>query len=88
MEAPPGFEIRAVEVEAGGHRINNAGEWRDALVALARGEIELEYLSGDRCRLARGDIFWLEGLKLRALHNPGDRPALLVAVSRREVNRF
>jgi hypothetical protein len=84
MSGPPGFEIRAVEVEAGGHRIYNAEEWRDSLVALARGEIELECLSGERRCFGRGDLFWLANLPLRALHNPGDGPALLLAVSRRE----
>ncbi|MGH3082350.1 MAG: hypothetical protein ACRDNH_14640 [Gaiellaceae bacterium] len=84
MEAPPGFELRAVEVEAGGHRIYHAAEWRDSLVALARGEIELECVDGERRCLERGDIFWLADLPLRALHNPGDGPALLLAVSRRK----
>jgi hypothetical protein len=84
MEPPPGFEIREVEVEAGGHRLYHAGEWRDALITLACGEIELEGLSGDRCRVGRGDIFWLADLQLRALHNPGDRPALLIVVTRRK----
>jgi uncharacterized cupin superfamily protein len=83
MDRPPGFEIRAVEVEARGHRIYHADEWRDALVALARGEIELECVDGERRSLERGDIFWLADLPLRALHNPGDGPALLLAVSRR-----
>ena len=83
MEAPPGFEIRAVEVEAGGHRIYHADEWRDSLVALARGEIELECVSGERRCFGCGDMFWLANLPLRALHNPGDGPALLLAVSRR-----
>jgi quercetin dioxygenase-like cupin family protein len=87
MEAPPGFELRAVEVEPGGHRIYHVAEWRDSLVALARGEIELECVDGERRSLERGDIFWLADLPLRALHNPGDRPALLLAVSRAQPDR-
>ena len=43
-----------MEVEAGGHRIYHADEWRDALVALARGEIELECVGGERRSLGVG----------------------------------
>jgi quercetin dioxygenase-like cupin family protein len=82
MDAPLGFEIRAVGVEPGGHRIYHRAEWSDALVLVRRGEIELECLSGTRHRFGRGDLLWLAGLPLRALHNPGPEPALLVTVAR------
>jgi hypothetical protein len=83
MDEPPGFEVRAVAVEAGGHRIYNEQEWRDAIVVVARGEIELESLSSRRHRFERGDILWLCELPLRALHNRGTEDAVLVTVSRR-----
>jgi hypothetical protein len=82
MDLPLGFVIRAVGVEPGGHRIYRRAEWSDALVLVRRGEIELECLSGTRHRFGRGDLLWLAGLSLRALHNPGPEPALLVAVAR------
>lgn len=82
MGAPLGFEVRAVEVEPGGHRIYHAAEWSDALVVVGRGEIKLECLSGATLSFTRGDLLWLTGLPLRALHNSGQEPALLVAVSR------
>ena len=80
---PLGFEVRAVGVEPGGHRIYNASEWNDALVVVTSGEVEVECLSGTRVRFGRGDLLWFAGLPLRALHNRGREPALLVAVSRR-----
>jgi quercetin dioxygenase-like cupin family protein len=83
IEVPLGFEVRAVEVEPGGHRIYHEAEWCDAIVAVTRGEIEVECLSGTRHCFKRGDLLWLTGLPLRALHNRGGEPALLVAVSRR-----
>jgi glyoxylate utilization-related uncharacterized protein len=86
MEAPPGFELRSVEVESGGTRIYHEGEWRDAVVVLVRGEIELEFLGGDRHSLDRGSVLWFAGLPLRALRNTGSAPALLVAVSRMRAN--
>jgi hypothetical protein len=83
MEPPLGFEVRAVGVEPGGHRIYYEAEWGDAIVIVECGEVELECLGGARRRFRRGDFLWLAGLPLRALHNPGQDPVLLVAVSRR-----
>jgi quercetin dioxygenase-like cupin family protein len=83
MEAPLGFEVRAVGVEPGARRIYDEAEWSDALVLVRRGEIELECLGGTRQLLRRGDLVWLAGLPLRALHNHGREPAVLVAISRR-----
>jgi quercetin dioxygenase-like cupin family protein len=83
MDAPLGFEVRAVGVEPGGHRVYHRTEWSDAIVLVGHGEIELECLSGERRRFRRGDLLWLAGLPLRALHNHGRERAVLVAVSRR-----
>jgi hypothetical protein len=82
MDAPLGFDFRAVGVEPGAHRIYDDAEWADALVLVGRGEIEVECLGGTRRRFKRGDVLWLSGLPLRALHNPGPETATLVAVSR------
>ena len=83
MDAPLGFEVRAVGVEPGARRIYDEAEWADALVVVRRGEIELECLNGARLRFRRGALLWLAGLPLRALHNRGRERALLLAVSRR-----
>jgi quercetin dioxygenase-like cupin family protein len=79
----PAFELRSVAVEPGRRRAFQDAEWRDAIVIVARGEIELEFLSAGRHRITRGEVLWLSGLSLRALHNRGREPAVLVAVSRR-----
>jgi hypothetical protein len=79
--ALPGFELRAVTIGPGCERSYDETEWRDAVVFVWRGEIELESLTGVRCRFERGDVLWLDGLPLRALHG-GRGPTLLVAVSR------
>jgi uncharacterized cupin superfamily protein len=86
MSAPPGFEIRSVEVEPGGTRIYHEAEWCDAVVVLLRGEIELEFRGGHRHSFERGSVLWFAGLPLRALRNTGSAPALLVAVSRTRAN--
>jgi quercetin dioxygenase-like cupin family protein len=83
MEPPLGFEVRAVGLEPGGHRIYNESEWGDAVVVVASGEIELECLRGTTRGFKCGDVLWLTGLPLRALRNRGPEPVLLLAVSRR-----
>ena len=82
-DRPGAFDRRAVTVPAGGTHPFDAAEWRDALVVVAQGAIELEALSGVRLRLDRGAVLWLAGLPLRALHNRGAEPAVLAAVARR-----
>jgi hypothetical protein len=79
----PGFLVRAVTVSPGATRAYDEDEWRDALVAVGRGEIELEGLSGTLYRFRRGHLLCLADLPPRALHNPGHEPLVLVAVSRR-----
>jgi quercetin dioxygenase-like cupin family protein len=82
-EAGSRFTLRAFAFEPGCERAYVESEWRDAIVSVTRGEVELECLSGCRHRVERGDVLWLDGLPLRALHNSGSEPALLLAVSRR-----
>ena len=80
---PPAFELRAISLAPGAERAYDAEEWRDALVVVERGEIELEPIAGGRTHLGPGAVLWLFGLPLRALHNRGTEPAIVVAVARR-----
>jgi hypothetical protein len=76
------FERRIVSVPPGGALAYDESDWRDALVLVVRGEIEL---GGER--FGRGSVLSLTGLAVRALHNQGAEPAELVAVSRRRAAR-
>lgn len=78
-----GFERRTATLDPHATRAFRAAEWRDALVLVERGAVELEGVSGARERFGAGDLLWLAGVPLRALHNPGEEPAVLVAISRR-----
>lgn len=80
---PPAFELRVISIPSGGWRIFDEAEWRDALVVVERGAIELECLEGGRRRFGCGAVLCLVGLPLRALCNPAAEAAVLVAVSRR-----
>ena len=86
--AGPAFERRTVAVPAGCERAYDEAEWRDAVVVVACGEIELESSAGASCRFGVGDILWLVGLPLRRLRNPGREPAVLIAVSRAGSDEF
>jgi hypothetical protein len=80
---PDQFDVRRIVVAPRRRRAFDEAEWRDALVVVERGEIELECVGGSRHRFGSGDVLWLCGLPLRALLNRGRETALLVAVSRR-----
>ena len=76
------FEVRLIAVAPGRTRAYDDAEWRDALVIVERGAIELEGLSGSRETFERGAVLWLAGLPLRALHNRGLEPTVIVVVAR------
>jgi quercetin dioxygenase-like cupin family protein len=81
---PPWVELR-VMVVAPGHRLaSHQADWRDALVVVEGGELEVECLGGSRQRFVCGDLLWLHDLPLRALHNRGGEPAVLTVVTRRQ----
>jgi hypothetical protein len=84
---PPGLRRRLIVIAPGRWRAYEPAEWRDAIVVVEHGEIDLEWAGADgpaggRHRFTRGDVLWLDGLPLRALHNPGREAAVLAAVSR------
>jgi hypothetical protein len=81
------FSLRLTVIAPGAVRTYNEAEWRDALVVIERGEIELVSVRGRRLRLESGAVLWLSGLPLKALHNPGSEPALLLAVGRCDRSR-
>lgn len=80
---PPGFRLRGVTLAPGGTRPYDAREWDDALVVVESGVIELRCRAGGHRRFPAGAIMWLQGMDLHELHNPGDVPTALSAVSRR-----
>jgi hypothetical protein len=80
---PPGFERRKVLLSPGQAWDYDSAEWQGAIVIVERGQVELEGLDSSRYCFGPGDMLWLERLPLRALHNPGHTPTVLVAVRRR-----
>ena len=75
------FRRRVVTIAPGRARLY-AAEWRDALVVVEQGEVHIECRAGRFRPFAQGAVLCLTGLALRALHNRGPQPAVLVAVWR------
>jgi quercetin dioxygenase-like cupin family protein len=82
---PAAFVVQVVTLAAGEEVIYEEAAWRDALVVVENGRIELETLTGSRRGFSTGDVLCLMGISVRALHNRGPELAVLVAVSRRRL---
>ena len=74
------FLRREVVVDPGTARLYEPNVWRDALVTVKTGSIELQTRNGVRRTFVAGDVLWLAGLPLRWLRNPGPTPAVLEAI--------
>src|SRR6266545_2856987 len=80
---PPGFASRIVTLPPGEAFAYRAADWRDALVIVEHGMIDLES-AGGRHRFPTGAMLCLSGLRLRAVRNPGPDAAVLLAITRRD----
>ena len=76
------FALRTVRVEPGVSLPYEEADWRDALVTVESGELELVMACGRSCFFQEGDFLWFQGLPLAQLRNRGDEPTVLVATSR------
>jgi hypothetical protein len=59
------------------------GQWRDCLIEVECGVVTIQLPDGSEPAYGVGDVFWLDGLPVRTVRNPGIHTTLLVAVSRR-----
>jgi hypothetical protein len=86
-EAPrTAFARRTIVLDPGTSQPSDESDWHDALVLLVQGDLDLECAAGGRRRFHAGAVLWLAGIDLRALHNVGVEPVVLLAVSRRRGN--
>lgn len=76
------YRAREVRIQARGERRYCADDWRDALVIVQDGVLELVSVGGARRTFGLGSILFLANLRLRSLRNPGAVPTLLSAVTR------
>ena len=83
---PAAFTLRVITIAPMRPRPYQAAEWRDCLVVVESGELELEHADGSRHRFGSGSLLCLDGLRLRWLHGHGQAPVLLAVVSRRRTD--
>lgn len=83
LDPGPGFLRRTILLEPGECRPYLADEWRDCLVVVEAGDVDLETTGGLRHTCRRGDILWLAGLPIQRLVNRGPAPVLITSVRRR-----
>lgn len=82
MATESAFRRRVVTISPDDWHAVVEDEWRDAIVVVERGEVEL-FCSVASRRFDQGAVLCFEGLGLRAMHNPGPVDTVLVATSRR-----
>ena len=80
---PERFRRLHVLLEPGVPRTYVAAEWRDALVVVEQGRLDLECHLGGVRTFPEGAVLHLDGLALRALRCDGPDPTVLTAVLRR-----
>jgi quercetin dioxygenase-like cupin family protein len=80
------FRRDVFELAPGNELDIDAHPWRDALVVLESGEVELECTAGERSRFQAGAVLCLPP-PVRALRNSSSAPARLIAISRRARER-
>jgi hypothetical protein len=80
---PPSFVVRLVTIPAGTSLDVDEAAWRDAIVVLEAGALEVECVHGGRRSFDVGATMWLAGLDLKTLHSTGAEAVVLTAVSRR-----
>jgi hypothetical protein len=79
------FRASQITIAPGAERAYREADWRDALVVVEHGELELECTSGGTRRFAGGAVLFLSGLPLRLLRNAGPEKAVLTAIRRARV---
>lgn len=76
------FRRRVVELAPEEALRIDAGSWRDAILFVEAGPVELECVAGERRRFASGAVLCLRP-PVRLLRNSGSESARLIAISRR-----
>jgi hypothetical protein len=76
------FVVRHLTIAAGTELAVKAADWRDSIVVVERGPLEVECLDGVRTTFTTGAMLCLDGLPIGMLCNRGPDPVQLFALSR------
>jgi hypothetical protein len=80
---PPWFERRTVEIAVGAELGPDDGAWRDEIVSIEAGALDIVAPDGTVLHLDTGAVLFLDGVAHVALRAAGDVPTVLAAVRRR-----
>jgi hypothetical protein len=80
---PGAFERRIVVIGPGDTRVTHQAEWRDAIVVVAQGRVDVVGVGGTRHSFGHGDVITLDRVPVRRLCNHGSEPAVLMVLRRR-----
>ena len=84
LRLPPAFERRTVTIAPGDALPPHITCWRDAIVSVEQGWLEMVGPGGEVLRLGAGAMLLLEGVEHVEVRNVGDEPLVLAAIRRRE----
>lgn len=84
---PDKFGVRRITVPPGAERRTVADEWKDAIVVLESGAIDVVAPSGGRRTFAPGDMLCLEWVACERIVNVGTVDAELIAIHRSPPHR-
>jgi hypothetical protein len=73
------FQRRVLVLPPGARCPYRPEDWRGAFVSVDQGRVALERRGRPPIEFRRGDLLWLTGLGLSAIHNPGRAVAVLTA---------
>jgi len=76
------FVVRHVTIAADTDLAVEAADWRDAIVVVERGSLEVECPDGIRTTFTTGAMLYLDGLSRSTLCNRGPDPVQLFALCR------
>jgi hypothetical protein len=80
---PPWFERRTVTIAVGEELGPREASWRDELVSVEAGSLDIVSPDGTVLHLTAGAMLFLDGVAHVALRATGDVPTVLAAVRRR-----
>jgi hypothetical protein len=84
LRLPPAFERRTVTVAPGDLLPPHITCWRDAIVSVEQGLLEMVGPGGEVLRLGAGSMLLLQGVEQIEVRNVGAEPLVLAAIRRRE----
>jgi hypothetical protein len=83
LALPPWFERRVITIEPGETVGAGDSAWRDEIVSVEAGALDIVGPDGAVLHLDRGAVLWLDGVAHVALRGAGEEPTVLAAIRRR-----